>query len=301
MKPTILPPESSVATATSPSIPEPAMSDLQLAQVGPLQSELPNADSRGAVSSSNHIYEVEVERLLQSHENLCQIALDTQKVVPELVQFRELLTDCNRKLRQQMGQKILGLEQEIANYKRQLALTVKKNIELTRIASLDELTQIANRRQFDQTLDWEWGQMLKSNQPLSLIIGDVDYFKGYNDIYGHPMGDFCLKQVAKAMSDTLQPSGNLVARYGGEEFVILLPNTSSSAAIVLAEKVRIAIEQMQLPHPSSNVCAFVTMSMGVSSLILTEQTSVNTLLAQADTALYKAKKSGRNRVCRYSA
>lgn len=203
--------------------------------------------------------------------------------------FRQLL-DCNERLKQ-----------EVEYYKKQLMLAKKaeadilqKNVELQQISMLDGLTQITNRRHFDECLHCEWQRMMKIGRPLSLILCDVDYFKLYNDNYGHQMGDLCLKRVAKAISDMVERAGDVVARYGGEEFIILLPNTCADEAMIYAEKVRMAIQQLELPHMVSDVSHFVTLSIGVASLVPNKNMSPESLIAAADKALYKAKYLGRN-------
>lgn len=215
---------------------------------------------------------------------------ETAFLFPEQEVFFRQLLDCNKKLKQ-----------EVEYYKQQLMLAKKaeadilqKNFELQQISMLDGLTQISNRRHFDECLHCEWQRMMKIGKPLSLILCDVDYFKRYNDNYGHQMGDLCLKRVAKAISDMVKRAGDVVARYGGEEFIILLPNTCADAAMVFAEKVRMAIQQLELPHRVSDVSQFVTLSMGVASFVPHKNMSPENLIAAADEALYKAKHLGRN-------
>jgi diguanylate cyclase (GGDEF)-like protein len=218
-------------------------------------------------------------------------------------QFNEFLADYTQKIRQEVAQTTLDLQAELASCKRQLVLsqqaehqTRKKNLELNRISRLDGLTQIANRRHFDEQLQFEWRRLTRSRKPLSLVLCDVDYFKRYNDTYGHQMGDFCLKQVAQAMRKTARRAGDFVARYGGEEFVFLLPNTDADAAIEVAQSVQAAIQKLQLPHRDSAVSAMVTLSMGICTLIPGKATSPDALFVAADKALYDAKNTGRDRI-----
>jgi diguanylate cyclase (GGDEF)-like protein len=218
-------------------------------------------------------------------------------------QFSEFLADYTQKVRQEVAQTTLQLQEELASCKRQLVLsqqaehqTRKKNLELNRISRLDGLTQIANRRHFDEQLQFEWRRLTRSQKPLSLVLCDVDYFKRYNDTYGHQMGDFCLKQVAQAMRKTARRAGDFVARYGGEEFVFLLPNTDADAAIEFAERLQASIQKMQLPHRDSAVSSMVTLSMGICTLIPGKTTSPDALFVAADKALYEAKNMGRDRI-----
>ncbi|OCQ92123.1 diguanylate cyclase [Oscillatoriales cyanobacterium USR001] len=174
--------------------------------------------------------------------------------------------------------------------------------QLQRQASLDGLTQVANRRKFDEYLRQEWLQMERLQAPLSLILADVDFFKLYNDTYGHQQGDDCLKAIATAMSQALQSPLDFVARYGGEEFVVVLPNTDIAAALAVAEEIRCKVKAMEIAHQSSQACEFVSLSLGVATTIPGSKNdgislaSPEKLIASADLALYQAKKQGRDRV-----
>ncbi|MCT7948332.1 diguanylate cyclase [Ancylothrix sp. C2] len=170
------------------------------------------------------------------------------------------------------------------------------NQELHRLASLDGLTLLANRRKFDQILSQEWRRMARENQPISLILCDVDCFKLYNDTYGHQAGDDCLRQVARAMSSTISRPGDLAARYGGEEFAIILPNTDQTTALKTAENIRLAIKNQAIPHSKSLISKIVSLSLGTSTLIPRLDTSPDKLITLADKALYQAKQQGRDRV-----
>jgi diguanylate cyclase (GGDEF)-like protein len=168
------------------------------------------------------------------------------------------------------------------------------NQELQRLASLDGLTQLANRRQFDTYLEREWLRLARENLPLALILCDVDFFKPYNDTYGHQAGDECLQKVAQSIATTLKRPADLAARYGGEEFAVILPNTDAGGAVHVAEMIRLQVSELVLPHQTSNVQPFVTLSLGVAVLIPQPDTSPAHLIATADKALYEAKASGRN-------
>ncbi len=168
------------------------------------------------------------------------------------------------------------------------------NQELHRIASLDGLTQVPNRRCFDEFLNHEWRRGTQT--PLSLILCDIDYFKPYNDTYGHQAGDECLQRVATALRQCINPKLELIARYGGEEFAAVLPNTDLKNALELAERLRRQVSGLQIPHAQSQVSPYITMSLGVATLTPSSETSPTQLIANADEALYVAKAGGRNRV-----
>ncbi len=170
------------------------------------------------------------------------------------------------------------------------------NAELNRLATVDGLTQIANRRSFDQALDREWQRARRQQQSIALILCDIDYFKPYNDNYGHLAGDDCLRQVAQVLSTVVQRPGDMAARYGGEEFVLLLPDTTISGAIQLVEQVQEAIAAQNLPHAYSKVAPTLTLSFGlVCHRPAIKEHSPRKLIHCADLALYKAKAQGRNR------
>ncbi|EAW34860.1 GAF domain-containing protein [Lyngbya sp. PCC 8106] len=183
----------------------------------------------------------------------------------------------------------------------QLAIAIQQSElyqQLEQLAILDGLTQIANRRYFDQYLDQEWKRAQREQHSLSLLLLDVDHFKLYNDTYGHQAGDECLQRVAKAIQETLKRSSDLVARYGGEEFVILLPNTKAEGAIQITQDIHDSIQQLAIEHSSSSVSQFVTVSIGISTIIPQPLSRFEVLVSRADKALYKAKQQ-RNTYCLY--
>ncbi len=190
----------------------------------------------------------------------------------------------------------LKLKFESDGRKEALEKLEEANKKLQLLSSLDGLTGIANRRHFDIFLDREWRRSVRDGTPLSLLLIDIDYFKKFNDGYGHQAGDNCLKNVAKELSKIVHRPGDLVARYGGEEFVIVLGHTDIKAAADLAEKVRSGVEDMQISHEYSDGRSVVTLSLGVSCIIPNDSSSPAGLIQEADKALYKAKKNGRNRV-----
>lgn len=168
------------------------------------------------------------------------------------------------------------------------------NQELERLAALDGLTGVANRRQFDKILQQEWYRLKRDQLPLSLILCDVDYFKSYNDRYGHLEGDNCLRQVAAAISRASRRPADLVARYGGEEFAVILPNTTTEGALQVAELIRLEVEKLKISHALSQASQYVSLSLGVSSIVPTGDRSKEELIEMSDRALYTAKQQGRN-------
>jgi diguanylate cyclase (GGDEF)-like protein/PAS domain S-box-containing protein len=170
------------------------------------------------------------------------------------------------------------------------------NLELEKMAMTDGLTLVANRRFFDKIISQEWNRLRREVGTLSLIICDIDYFKRYNDIYGHLAGDSCLKKVAQVLQEEVKRSGDLVARYGGEKFAILLPKTDLEGAILVSEMICSKVRSLQIPHEKSLVAPYVTISIGVASTIPEPPLMPKTLILRADQALYEAKKNGRDRV-----
>ncbi len=175
-----------------------------------------------------------------------------------------------------------------------LVMRLQRINQLQALSSIDDLTQLTNRRVFKEQLEQEWSRALRSQHPLSLIICDVDYFKLYNDTYGHPQGDECLRQVARALKQAIKRPGDVIARYGGEEFVFLLPETEADGALSLAQSARLRVEALQLPHSASQVSDYVTISMGVTSVVPSDSLDISTLVDTADMGLYEAKRKGRN-------
>lgn len=169
--------------------------------------------------------------------------------------------------------------------------------QLEQDAFIDGLTGIPNRRRFDQSLDIEWRRANRHGTQLSVVLADVDYFKQFNDTYGHGAGDDALRQVASVMLQVTNRSGELVARYGGEEFALLLPEIGREEASEIAERVRHGVECLGLHHKNSSTAPFVTISMGGISLIPSSNSNVTEFLTLADNQLYLAKQSGRNLLC----
>lgn len=169
------------------------------------------------------------------------------------------------------------------------------NQELRRLSSVDGLTGIANRRQFDETMAREWRRTLRTQGELALLLCDVDHFKQFNDRFGHQAGDDCLRLVARSLAQTLDRGGDLAARYGGEEFAVILPDTRLDGALHVAERLRQAVLALAIPHPDSPH-AVVSISIGAATLAACRSTPYQRLLRDADEALYHAKHQGRNRI-----
>jgi diguanylate cyclase (GGDEF)-like protein len=170
--------------------------------------------------------------------------------------------------------------------------------ELQALSYKDGLTEISNRRMFDQSLEQEWHRAMRHRESLSLIMIDIDFFKAYNDNYGHLQGDHCLKQVAQLLASTSQRETDIIARYGGEEFAILLPNTNLEQALAFAEKCRINVLNKKISHGFTQVANIhsISISVGVSAITPVDELSIMSLIEKADAQLYLAKKQGRNRV-----
>jgi diguanylate cyclase (GGDEF)-like protein len=195
-------------------------------------------------------------------------------------------------------------EQELASHRDRLADLVRArtaeletaNLRLDSLARTDSLTELSNRRHFDEIKEIELRRALRSQLPLSLLICDIDYFKRYNDTYGHSGGDDCLKTIARTLHSTFGRAGDVVARIGGEEFAVLLPATDAQHAQQLAEKLRQSLAEIAIEHKASEVSPFVTLSIGIAQLDHATVDDFATFFRQADQALYKAKETGRNRV-----
>jgi len=188
-------------------------------------------------------------------------------------------------------QRITRLRKRAVDLSRQLQ---QVNKSLMRLSSLDSLTGLANRRSFDSALELEWQRGSRSGKPLALLIGDVDFFKRYNDRYGHQQGDVCLRTVAEALG-RCATGDELAARIGGEEFALLLPNTDIDGAAAAGERVLDAIRALNLPHAASEVAAWVTMSLGATVCFPGAGCSAQDFFKAADAALYEAKSGGRDR------
>ena len=177
-------------------------------------------------------------------------------------------------------------------------LTLKAQSDLLRQwVYIDGLTGVYNRRHFDERLASEWGRAQRSHSPLSVVLLDVDFFKRYNDHYGHQLGDECLRRIAGTLQDALRRPADMVARYGGEEFVCLLPETGVEGAMTVARELERRVREIGLVHARSDVAGVVTVSLGVAGRTATPDATAGALVAEADAQLYRAKITGRARAC----
>ncbi len=180
-----------------------------------------------------------------------------------------------------------------------LLMTLNRSNQFKTLAERDALTRLANRRRFDEALQRSWMEGLRSSHALSLILCDVDYFKLYNDTYGHSLGDDCLMRVAQVIQQSTVLGSGLAARYGGEEFVVLMPKATPEEALAQANQIRERLMALQLPHEASEISDSVTLSLGVATLMPTMNLPMGALVEQADVALYAAKQGGRNQAQLY--
>lgn len=198
-----------------------------------------------------------------------------------------------QKVQLQLEEYTYSLEKKIADRTSALELA---NRRLQRLAQIDGLTQVANRRCFDEYWLQQWNMLQQEQQPISLMLIDIDYFKNYNDHYGHLAGDECLRQVAQGISNLLMRPQDLVARYGGEEFVVVLPHTQIEGAKKVAEQIIAVIDDLNFTHVKSLVSDRITLSIGISCVVPNSNLLVDMPISLADKALYQAKREGRNRI-----
>lgn len=217
--------------------------------------------------------------------------------INQLKKEREEALEVSAKSRQEalMAQKRLaeGLERDVAARTAELK---KTNDKLVQMSITDGLTQLFNRRHFDEVLNREWHRLQRDQLPLSLIMCDIDHFKQFNDTYGHPAGDQCIHQVASVIRSKASRAHDLPVRYGGEEFAVLLPQTEKEGAIEVAEAIIKEIEGLAIPHETSSVASVVTLSAGVTTIVPSSGVSPESIIKQADELLYASKQRGRNRL-----
>lgn len=196
------------------------------------------------------------------------------------------------KMKEEMDKRI-AREKELAQLNKSLE---RANQKLQAISNTDGLTGIANRRLFDQAFEKEWRRCMRERQPLSLVMGDIDFFKAYNDHYGHLEGDQCLRRIALVLSRCIKRPADMVARYGGEEFIALLPNTDCAGAEEVAQTMRLKVIAAHMEHADSSIESFVTISLGTATAVPASGQDSSLLIEYADRALYLAKSEGRNQV-----
>jgi diguanylate cyclase (GGDEF)-like protein len=190
----------------------------------------------------------------------------------------------------QLQESLTTLEHRVEERNQELT---QLNRELQKLVNVDGLTETANRRHFDTVFEQEWRRLARDQQPLSLLLCDIDYFKRYNDTYGHQAGDQCLQEVARVFTQVVQRPADIVARYGGEEFAIILPNTDEAGAVRLAQQIQQHLHNLAIPHNSSSE-GQITISIGIATVVPSLKESSQDLITIADQALYDAKAKGRN-------
>ncbi|MGL1931553.1 MAG: diguanylate cyclase [Desulfotalea sp.] len=218
--------------------------------------------------------------LAEKENNLAYINKELLAKIEEQLKTESLLKEAQN-----------NLEQKIKNRTTDLRAA---NLELLKLSKIDGLTQIANRRQFDEYLDLEWKKGLRNQEDISLLLCDIDYFKLYNDTFGHQTGDHCLKRVAKVITESLKRPADLAARYGGEEFVVVLPGTSASGALQVATIIKDNLERENIIAPDNLAQKHLTISIGISSCVPQPSCTVGKLISVADKSLYQAKANGKN-------
>jgi diguanylate cyclase (GGDEF)-like protein len=225
------------------------------------------------------------QELLEKNRQLEEEVKVRKETEAAIQRYANLLTERNEEM-----------EKEIEERRQTQEKLNQANEKLQRLANLDGLTGIANRRRLDEYLDQEWRRLGREKQPLAVIFCDIDHFKAYNDNYDHLRGDDCLREVATLLGRSARRPADLAARYGGEEFVLILPNTSLDGALAVARQVQHDLATMRLPHAYSPIAPYITLSMGVACVVPQNGGSAEQFLRKADRALRKAKDTGRNRV-----
>ncbi|MFB2923634.1 diguanylate cyclase [Aerosakkonema funiforme] len=260
---------------------------LELFLKRPIKSLYLLANSDSLIFPSDTLIVMAARRSLQRSAELLYepIVVEIEPTVYRLLDAHQLLV-AQSHIHELASQLIHQLYQELE----------KANHELRSLATADGLTKVANRRRFDEYLDNKWHELAREQAQISLILCDIDCFKGYNDTYGHLGGDACLQQVAHAISAAVKRPADLVARYGGEEFAVILPNTPAAGAVRVAEEIRMNVKGLQIRHINSCVEPYVTLSVGVATMVPEPGSIPIGLIAAADHALYQSKASGRDRV-----
>lgn len=231
---------------------------------------------------------------------------DTNRDNPILEEFSDLLNNYKKLYRQAKRMVRIGDRQQNQLNKLNVELTQKHtllyevNKKLEKLSLQDGLTGLANRRYFDSFLDKEWRLALRRKSTISLILADIDFFKKFNDTYGHQVGDECLKSVAKAIQLAVKRVSDLAARYGGEEFAIVLPETNIKGARSIADNIHQNVKKLKITNDGSQICSKVTVSVGIACTTPEINTLPAKLIEESDHALYQAKNNGRNQTCLFS-
>jgi diguanylate cyclase (GGDEF)-like protein len=253
----------------------------------------PVAVADGVVSAATHVAGVGREVLQSPYPRGMLWLAVVLLVVGAVVGLRRWRLRRVRSREQELERVVRARTMELEESNRQLE---RANRELKRLASLDSLTGLYNRRLLVELLVREWRRSVREQRPLAVLMIDVDCFKAFNDTYGHPAGDRCLQMVGRVVLQSLARPGDLAGRYGGEEFVAVLPGTPLEGALTVAEEVRRRVEEMAVGHASSTAASVVTVSIGAAAAVPGPESSYQRVLGAADEALYDAKRSGRNRV-----
>ena len=212
-------------------------------------------------------------------------AIERMHYLEKIYQNEERLQKINQQLERQVKSFTFKLEHQNQELKK-----------LFLLATTDQVTGIANRYRLEDFLEREWGNAIRNQIALSVIMIDIDYFKSYNDTYGHLEGDRCLKQVAQTIKSSIKRSKDLVARYGGEEFIVILPDVNIAGAEIVAKNIYSEVKALNIPHTNSQISDRLTISLGVACTIPVIDSEASTLIAAADKALYLAKRQGRDRI-----
>lgn len=214
----------------------------------------------------------------------------------KLQKMYQELESTNVKLEQKVAERTIELQKSLTEIEQKNRLLNEQSELLAEMARIDSLTNIANRRYFDEVLEKEWARNQRAKTPLSIAMIDIDYFKQFNDSYGHAKGDDCLKEVANAINLACQRAGDFVARYGGEEFIVIMSGSEQKSALTVLNKIQQKIQDLAIPHQSSQVNENITLSIGLSTLVPNDGNEPYDLVNKADALLYTAKQNGRNRI-----
>ena len=247
------------------------------------------------INDYKHKVELTRQRLLTTTIAALRSYRDLMTIEQQKLELAHSLA-CLQQAQRQLEEYTCTLEVKVTE---RTAALEEANKKLHQLATLDGLTLVANRRRFDEYWQQQWQFLMQQQRSLALIMADIDYFKPYNDHYGHQEGDECLWKIAQTIAHTLKRPADLLARYGGEEFVVVLPYTSIEGACTVAEAIIAEIHQLYLPHAQSLVSDRVTLSLGITCIVPQPSRSWKQPITFADQALYQAKQEGRNRYCLY--
>ena len=241
-----------------------------------------------------HESEFSLQAPVNSEDEIGSLARSFNQLIIWVREYTDALELAKADLEQRVEERTVELAEANKKLQERTAELEKTNEKLKELSELDDLTQLANRRCFDISLNREWHRAIRQKSPLALILVDVDYFKNFNDAHGHLAGDSCLQKLGSAIKASVNRSTDVAARYGGEEFAILLPETNSLGAVEVAKRLKAEVHLLAIIHCASKTSHLVTLSIGVSSLVPTSSQNQKELIEQTDQALYRAKEKGRN-------